>query len=56
MDGPIMNAIIKVSAVIGLCAAAMGLMLEVIYPPLALLATGIFLLCLGTVIALEMKD
>lgn len=51
-----MNAIIKVTAIIGICAAALGLIFNLIYPPLALLATGIFLLCLGTVLALEMKD
>jgi len=51
-----MNAIIKVAAIVGLCAAAMGLMLEVIYPPLAFVASLIFISCLLSVILTEMKD
>jgi hypothetical protein len=53
---PSMNAIIKVAAIVGLCAAAMGLMLEVIYPPLAFVASLIFISCLLSVILTEMKD
>jgi len=51
-----MNAIIKVSAVIGLCTATLGLVLEVIFPPLAFVASVIFISCLLSVILTEMKD
>lgn len=44
------NAIIMISAVIGICACAMGLVMGLIYPPLAFVATVIFLGCIGAVI------
>ena len=44
------NAIIMTSAVIGICACAMGLVMGLIYPPLAFLATVVFLGCIGAVI------
>jgi hypothetical protein len=36
--------------VIGICASAMGLVLGLIFPPLAFVATVIFLGCIGAVI------
>jgi len=51
-----MNAIIKVSAVIGLCVATLGLVLEVIFPPLAFVASVIFIGCIIAAIALELKE
>ena len=51
-----MNAIIKVAAVIGLCTTALGLVLEVIYPPLAFTAAFIFICCFISAILTEMKD
>ena len=51
-----MNAIIKVSAIVGLCTAALGLVLELIYPPLAFVAALIFISCIISVILTELKD
>lgn len=44
------NAIIMTSAVIGICASALGLIMGLIFPPLAFVATVIFLGCIGAVI------
>ena len=44
------NAIIMTSAVIGICASALGLIMGLIFPPLAFIATVIFLGCIGAVI------
>jgi hypothetical protein len=51
-----MNAIIKVSAVIGICATALGIVFGVIYPPLAFVASVIFIGCILAAIASELKD
>ena len=51
-----MNAIIKVAAVIGLCTASLGLVLKVIYPPLAFVASVIFIGCIIAAIASELKN
>ena len=47
------NAIIMISAVIGICASAMGLVMGLIYPPLAFLATVVFL---GSIAACILSD
>ena len=51
-----MNAIIKVSAVIGLCTTALGIVFGLIFPPLAFVAAVIFIGCIVAVIASELKD
>lgn len=51
-----MNALIAVSAVIGICATALGIVMGVIYPPLAFTAAVIFIGCIIAVIASELKD
>ena len=51
-----MNALIKVAAVIGLCTTALGIIFGVIYPPLAFTAAVIFIGCIIAAIASELKD
>jgi len=48
------NHIIMTSAVIGICASAMGLVMGLIYPPLAFTATVIFLGCIAACIISEL--
>jgi hypothetical protein len=50
------NDIIKVAAVIGLCTTALGIVFGVIYPPLAFVASVIFIGCIIAAIASELKD
>jgi hypothetical protein len=51
-----MNTIIKVSAVIGVCITALGIVFGVIYPPLAFTAAVIFIGCIVAAITSELKD
>jgi hypothetical protein len=49
------NAIIMTSAVIGICACALGIIFGLIYPPLAFTATLIFLGCIGACVISELE-
>lgn len=49
------NHIIMTSAVIGICVSAVGLVLGQIYPPLAFVATAIFMGCIVACIASELE-
>ena len=50
------NALITVSAVIGICITALGIVFGVIYPPLAFTAAVIFIGCILAAIISELKD
>jgi hypothetical protein len=50
------NALITVSAVIGICTTALGIVFGLIYPPLAFTAAVIFIGCIVAVVMSELKD